>query len=387
MKVLINYEPLKLISVCSKIKQEYKDKYDYENPPSGHLEELLEEISKQGVSSLIEYANLLKDYDVNFLAYHLAKEENIILNTKILRIIQCRISTNVFDIYFHSWQKYYKKLANNLSSRNLIVLSNQGSFLNESIYTPELKSQLLMNNADDVLAISVSKVAVLNKTAVAEVLHNNYNISQTTVLGVNVLKKIYLYCSEMHLIAVSDNDLCNIFNSYLSEEKVRFLINFVNRVNPNHYKKYLKLAELARKIISINSNTFQNLNQNLKIKFQMWYSLIDIDYYFGEDERGVFWKARAIENNAIKVERKSMHDMIIMYFEKFVATEFKITGAIYIVPNDEYENTMRDIIRKSSSTHDLKTRLYHKYNYTNNRIEHRGDWRGNVKYRINQLIR
>jgi len=387
MKVLINYEPLKLISVCSKIKQEYKDKYDYENPPSGHLEELLEEISKQGVSSLIEYANLLKDYDVNFLAYHLAKEENIILNTKILRIIQCRISTNVFDIYFHSWQKYYKKLANNLSSRNLIVLSNQGSFLNESIYTPELKSQLLMNDTGDILARSVSHIADINKSAVADVLQNSFNIAQSSVLGVNILKKIYLYCSEIHLIAVRDIDLCNICNAYLPEDKIKFLINFVIKVSPQRYKQYLKLAELSRKIISINSETFRNLTQLQKIKFQMWYSLIDIDYYFGEDERGVFWKARAIENNAIKVERKSMHDMIIMYFEKFVATEFLITGAIYIVPNDEYENTMRDIIRKSSSTHDLKTRLYHKYNYTNNRIEHRGDWRGNVKYRINQLIR
>lgn len=386
MKVLINYEPIQLISVCAKIKQEYKDKYDYENPPSGHLEELLTEISKLGLSAIEDYANMLKDYDVNFLAYHLPKEENIILNTKILRIIQYRINENVFEIYFHSWQKYYKLLANNISVKNLFVLSESGSYLDENIYTSELKSQLLINEVDEVVARYTSQRADENDTNVVEVLHNIYNISQSSVLGVNVLKKIYLFCSEMHLIALRDIELCNICNSYSIDDKVRFLINFVTKVNSQNYKKYLKLAEISRKIVSINSDTFRNFQQNLKIRFQMWYSLIDIDYYFGEDERGVFWKARAIENNAIRVERKSVHDMIIMHFEKFVATEFIVTGAIYIVTNEEYNDTMSKIIRTSSSTQDLKTKLYHKYNYTNNRIEHRGDWKGNVRYRINQLI-
>ena len=84
MKVLINFEPLELISVCARIREEYKNKYDYENPPSGRLEKLINEISGLGMTELEDYALLIKEHDIEYLAYHLPTEENIILNKKIL---------------------------------------------------------------------------------------------------------------------------------------------------------------------------------------------------------------------------------------------------------------------------------------------------------------
>ena len=174
MKVLINYEPLKLISVCSQIKKEHKDKYDYKNPPSGHLEELIKEISSLGFSAFEEYAMMLKDYDVNYLAYHLAKEENIIINSKILKIIMFRMSEEVFKVYFISWQKHYNLLSNNLGTKNLFLLADKAtdrkSYLPENIYNYDFRSKMMLNSIDGLLSETVSAISDQMDVEVSEVL-------------------------------------------------------------------------------------------------------------------------------------------------------------------------------------------------------------------------
>lgn len=147
MKVHIHYEPLKLISACAKIRQEYQNKYNYESPPTGHLESLLEEIANLNLAGLADYAAMLKEYDIKYLAWHLPKEENLILNTKILRILSSRMSKDVFDVYFSSWQKFYKVLSNHLGTKNLFILANQGAFLPEDVYTSEVRNQMLLYTA------------------------------------------------------------------------------------------------------------------------------------------------------------------------------------------------------------------------------------------------
>lgn len=391
MKVCINFEPLSLISVCAQIRKEYKNKYDYENPPSGHLEELIDEISKISVSSLENYAMMLKEYDVNYLAYHLPKEENIIINTKILRIIIFRLSEEVFNIYFLSWQKHYNYLSNNLGTKNLFTLSDKAvegaSFLPKKIYDVELRSKMLLNPVDELLSVCVSETSDRMNSEISEILSVLFLISPSSVLGINILKKIYLYCSEKHFLKTSDLELCNIANSYILDEKIKFFINFVTKVNPSNYKKYLKLADLARTCFKNKIYKLDDLETPIKIKFQMWFSLLDIDSIFGEDERGRFWKARAIENNAIRVEKKYLFDMVVMYFSKFVVTEFlnKADGPIYIVSNDEYYSQLNSIIRRASSKAELKSRLFHQYKDTSNRIPHRGDWRKDARIMINSL--
>lgn len=393
MKVLINYEPLKLISVCAQIKNEYKNKYDYENPPSGHLDELVNEISEMGVSSLEDYAMMLKDYDVNYLAYHLPKEKNIIINTKILKILEFRLSEDVFNVYFISWQKYYNFLSNNLGTKNLFILSDKAtdrtSYLPDKVYNSELRNKLLMNPADELLSECVLEVSDRNNSDVSEILSVFFLISTSSVLGINILKRIYLFCSEKHLLKTPDPELCNISNSFILDDKRRFFINFVTKVNPSHYRDYLKLADLARTFFNNSAYKLEDLETPVRIKFQMWFSLLDIDKIFGEDERGRFWKARAIENNAIKVERKGLFDMVIMYFEKFVATEFliKADGPIYIVSNEEFYSNTKYIISRASSKADVKSRLYHQYMSTNSRIQHIGDWRNNARNMIYYLNR
>ena len=389
LKVLINFEPLKLISACSQIRKEYKDKYDYENPLSGHLEELIKEISNMGMSSLKDYALLLKDYDVNYLAYHLPKEENIIINSKILSIILYRISEEVFNVYFNSWQKYYNLLSNNLSTKNLFLLSEKASYLPENIYNKELRTKMLLNKVDELFSECVSEASEIMESDVSEILSLSYLINPSSVLGINILKKIYLFCSEKHLLRTQDLQLCNITNSYNIDDKIKFFINFVTKVNPSNFRNYLRLADVARTFFNNSTYNLDDLSTAIKIKFQMWFSLLDIDKVFGEDERGRFWKARAIENNAIRVERKYVFDMVIMYFEKYVATEFIINGdgPVYIVSNEEFKTKMSSIINRSDNKPDLKSNLFHLYRYTSNRIEHRGNWRENIRSMIRNLER
>ncbi len=388
MKVVIHFEPLKLISSCEQIKREYKNKYDYENPPSGHLEELIDEISKLNLKSIEDYAMMLKDYDINYLAYHLPKEENIIINSKILKIIMYKLSEDVFKVYFSSWQKYYNFLSNNLGTKNLFLLSDNAadktSYLPEKTYNLELRSRILIDPVDDVLSEYISKIAESTNSELSEVISVFFLISPSSVLGINILKKIYLFCSEKHLLKTSDLELCNIANAYSLEEKIIFFINFVTKVNPKHFKEYLKLADIAKTFFNKSVYKLENLETPVRIKFQMWFSLIDINDIFGDSERGIFWKARAIEYNAVKVN-KIYSDMVIMHFEKFVATEFIEGGAIYIVSKNEYNTTTKMLIHRSTSEQDLKTKLFHRYQDTENRYEHRGNWRGNVCSMIRYL--
>ena len=391
LKVLINFEPMKLISACAQIRKEYKDKYDYKNPPSGHLEALVSEISRIGISSLENYAMMLKDYDVNYLAYHLPKEENIIINSKIMKIIMFRLSEEVFNVYFTSWQKHYNYLSNNLGTKNLFTLSDKDvdrtSFLPERIYNSELRSKMLLNPIDEIFSGYVSQASDRMDSEVSEILSVIFLINPSSVLGINILKKIYLFCSEKHLLKTSDLELCNIANSYMLDEKIKFFINFVTKVNSSNYRNYLKLADVARTFFNNSVYKLDNFETPVKIEFHMWFSLLDIDKIFGEDDRGRFWKARAIENNAIRVEKKSLFDMVVMYFEKFVTTEFlnKSDGPIYIVSNEEFYAKLKSIINRASSKADLKSRLYNQYKYTNSRIQHKGDWRNNARIMINYL--
>ena len=389
MNVQIHYEPLKLISACAKIRQEYQNKYDYESPPTGHLEALLDEISNLNLAGLADYAAMLKEYDIKYLAWHLPKEENLILNTKILKILSSRISKEIFDIYFSSWQKYYKALSNHLGSKNLFLLADQGSFLPEDIYTANLRSKMLLAQEDELISQCVSDFADRTNETYTDILSVFYLINPSSVLGITILKKIFLVCSEKQLIRTTDLELCNIANSYITEEEMQFFVNFVSKVSPNHYRDYLRLADLAREFFKNGKYRIENLETTIRIKFQMWFSLLELDRIFGEDERGLFWKARAIENNAIRVEKKNKFDMVIMYFEKFVATEFLIQadGPIYIVDNAEFDAAMGGIIRRATSKSALKSELYSLYQYSSSRIPHRGNWRNAAQYRIAQLKR
>lgn len=387
MKVQIHYEPLKLISVCAKIKQEYQNRYDYECPPSGHLDMLLEEISKLNLSALADYAAMLKEFDIKYLAWHLPKEENLILNTKILKILTSRMSKDVFEVYFSSWQKYYGVLSNHLGTKNLFILADQGAFLPEDIYTSELRNQMLLNPADELLAKYTSEKTDQLNDNYTDVLSAIYRISPSSILGINVLKKIYLVCSGKHLLRVQDPELCSIANAYVTEDKIKFFVNFVAKVHPKHYRNYLKLADTAKLFFAKSRKRIDDFDTAVRIRFQMWFSLLELDRIFGEDERGLFWKARAIENNAIRVEKKSKFNMVIMYFEKFVATEFLIQadGPIYIVDNAEFDAAMGSIIRSATSKAALKSDLYSRYQYSSSRIAHRGDWKSAAQYRIQQL--
>lgn len=387
MKVQINYEPIKLIATCAKIKQEYQNKYDYEYPPSGHLEELLEEITNLNLSEIADYACMLKEYDIKYLAWHLPKEENLILNTKILKVLSSRISKEVFDVYFSSWQKNYRILSNHLGTKNLFLLSDQGKYLPEDIYNTNLRTQMFLSSEDELISQCVSDFADQTDGLYTDILSVFYLISPSSVLGVNILKKIYLVCSEKQLLKTPDFEMCNIANSYAIEEELRFFINFVSKVTPTHYKDYLRLADLARTFFTNRKYMIEDLETSVRIKLQMWFSLLELDRIFGEDERGLFWKARAIENQAIRVEKRPAFNMVIMYFEKFVATEFLVRadGPIYIVDNEEFNTTMGRIIRRATSKTELKGDLYRCYQNTSSRIEHRGNWRRNVRYRIAQL--
>lgn len=387
MKIHIYYEPLKLISACAKIKKEYQNKYDYEHPPSGHLETMLDEISNLSLSSLTDYALMLKEYDLNYLAWHLPKEENIILNTKILKIISSKLSKNTFDIYFSSWQKHYTLLSNNLGTKNLYILSDKNSFLPEEIYSPDLRNQMLLNPVDETLSRYVADKSDKTNENYADVLSVYFLINPSSVLGINILKKIYLVCSEKHLLKTHDLELCNVANAYVMDDKMKFFLNFVIKVNPTHYRNYLRLADLARTFFSNGKYRIDSFDTSLRIRFQMWFSLLDLDRIFGEDERGTFWKARAIENNAIRVEKKTRFNMVVMYFDRFVATEFlnKADGPIYIVLNEEYNTVIDNIIRRASSKSDLKANLYHRYQNSNNRIEHRSGWRNSVQSMIQRF--
>lgn len=385
MKVHIFFEPLKLISACAEIKREYKDKYDYEYPPSGHLETLLEEISGLNVSELENYANMLKNYDLNCLAWHLPKEENIILNTKILKILCCKISKDVFEVYFKSWQKHYCVLSNSLGTKNLFLLSDKGDFLPENVYTAELRSQIPLKPTDELFSEYVSETAEQTNETYTNVLSVFFLISPSSVLGINILKKIYLICSENCLLQTSDMELCNIANAYTTEDKIKFFVNFISKVSPVNYRNYLKLADLSRTFFDRGRYSIDDFETDIRIRFRMWFSLLDLDRIFGEDERGIFWKARAIENNAVRVEKKTRFDMIIMYFEKFVATEFLEIGAVYIVSNKEFNSFTNAVIQNASSKAELKSNLYRRYMNSANRIEHRRDWRSAVQARIQQL--
>ena len=389
MKVLINFEPLELISVCARIREEYKNKYDYENPPSGRLEKLINEISGLGMTELEDYALLIKDHDIEYLAYHLPTEKNIILNKKILKIILLRISNAVFESYFVSWQKNYNKLSNKMGERNLFELLNKNNvdYLDRKIYNKNLLTKMLMQNADELLAEYVAEEADKTQKEIDTLIYENYHIRPESVLGVNIRKKIYINCSESRLIKVSDDGLCNIVTAYILEDKLKFFINFVSKVSPLNLKKYMHLANLARNYFRKNTADFDKLPQPIKLKFKMWFSLLDIDNIFGEDERGVFWKARAIENNAVNIEKINSYNMVIMHFEKFVATEFilKSDGPIYIVSIEEYNDKLKKCIVYSNSKSELKRLLYENYRYTDYRIEHRGDWRSNAVRMINYL--
>lgn len=387
MEVHIYFEPLKLISACNTIKKEYQNKYDYERPPSGHLEALLEEISRTNMSDLEGYANVLKDYDVNYLAWYLPKEENLILNTKILRIISNRISRDVFTVYFLSWQKYYGVLSNNIGTKNLFTLADKGAYLSEEAFTSEIRNQMLIAPVDEVLSKSVSDRSDTTNDNYSDILSVFYQISPSSVLGINILKKIYLVCSEKHLLKTTDLELCNIANAYVIDDAIKFFVNFVVKVNPTNYRNYLRLADLARSFFNKGRYRIDNFDAPIRVRFQMWFSLLDLDRIFGEDERGIFWKARAIENNAIRVEKKTRFNMVVMYFDTFVATEFliKADGPIYIVPNEEYTAVMDRIIHRASSKSELKAELYHLYQYNSCRIEHRSNWRAAAQYKIQQL--
>lgn len=387
MKVQIHFEPLELISVCAKIKEEYKNKYDYKNPPSGLLDKLINEISGLGMTELEDYASLIKEHDVAFLAYHLPVEENIVLNKKILRIVSSRISEAVFEAYFVSWQKNYNRLSNRMGERNLFELSDKVEYLDKKIYSKELQMKLMTRKADELLAEYISSAADATQEDIDSMIYRVYHIKPESVLGVNIRKKIYISCSESRLISVSDEGLCNIVASYMMEDKLKFFINFISKVSPINLKRYMRLAELARIYFKKNSADFDMLPPDLKLRFMMWFSLLDIDNIFGEDERGVFWKAKAIENRAINVEKIFSYNMVIMHFERFVATEFisKSDGPIYIVSTDEYNDEIRRCIVYSSNKTELKSRLYEKYRYTDNRIEHRGNWRANAVRMINRL--
>lgn len=389
MNVQIHYEPLKLISACAKIRQEYQNRYDYECPPSGHLESLLEEISNLNLVGLADYAAMLKEYDIKYLAWHLPKEENLILNTKILRILSSRISKDIFDVYFSSWQKFYKVLSNHLGTKNLFLLSDLGSFLPEEMYTADLRSKMLLAQEDELISQCVSDLADRTNETYTDILSVFYLISPSSVLGITILKKIFLVCSEKQLLRTTDLELCNIANSYITEEEMQFFVNFVSKVSPNHYRDYLRLADLARVFFAKGKYRIENFETSVRIRFQMWFSLLDLDRIFGEDERGLFWKARAIENHAIRVEKKNKFNMVIMYFEQFVATEFLIQadGPIYIVDNAEFDAAMGGIIRRATSKTELKGDLYRRYQDTSSRIPHRGNWRNAAQYRIAQLKR
>lgn len=389
MKVHIHYEPLKLISACAKIRQEYQNKYNYESPPTGHLESLLEEISNLNLAGLADYAAMLKEYDIKYLAWHLPREDNLIMNTKILKIIRCRMTKEVFEIFFTSWQKHYKESSNHLATKDLFILSEQGSYLPKDVYTAELRNQMLIKPEDEVLSRYVAEKADITDDYFSEILSVFFLISPSSVLGINILKIIYLVCSEKQLLKTSDLELCNIANAYGLEAEMLFFVNFVTKVNPQHYRKYMRLADLARTFFKNRKYKIESFETAIRIKFQMWFSLLDLDKYFGEDERGLFWKARAIENNAVRVEKKNKFDMVIIYFEKFVATEFLIQadGPIYIVDNEEFEAAMDGIIRRATSKTELKGDLYRRYQDTNSRIPHRGNWRNAAQYRIAQLKR
>ena len=286
MKVHLHYEPLKLISACAKIRQEYQNKYNYESPPTGHLESLLEEIANLNLAGLADYAAMLKEYDIKYLAWHLPKEENLILNTKILRILSSRMSKDVFDVYFSSWQKFYKVLSNHLGTKNLFILANQGAFLPEDVYTSEVRNQMLLYPAEELLATYISNKADQLNDNYTDVLSAVFLISPSGVLGINVLKKIYLVCSEKHLLKASDLELCNIANAYTIEDEVKFFVNFVAKVHPNHYRNYLRLADLARTFFNKGKYRIDNFETTVRIRFQMWFRLLDLDKYFGEDSSG-----------------------------------------------------------------------------------------------------
>ncbi len=387
MKVIINFEPLKLISACAKIKEDYKNRYDYENPPEGHLEKLINEVSSMGMTELEDYSMLLKDHDIEFLAYHLPSENNIIINKKILKIVSSRLTDTVFEAYFSSWQKNYNKLSNKMGERNLMELSDKCGYLDKNVYNKELFMKLLMRNADEVLAEGASEIYDKSENDFDEIIYERFSVRPSSVLGVNIRKKIYISCSEKQLMSVGDSGLCDIASAYVLEDKLKFFINFISKVSPLNLKSYMRLAEIARNFFKKSSDSFRNLPSDIKVKFQMWFSLLDIDRIFGQDERGVFWKARAIENNAVNVEKINHYNMVIMHFETFVATEFilKSDGPIYIVSNEEYNNKMHQLIVFSNSKSELKRLLYENYRYTDYRIEHRGDWRSETRKMIKQL--
>lgn len=303
------------------------------------------------------------------------------LSQKIFKVLMLRASDELFETYYISWQKNYNLFKNKLKIQIMFEFSNVGNYLEKRACTQEIQMELIVNNPEDVYAKYAADVSEKTNMDFKTVLTDIYKIKTTSVLGMNVLKNLYLFCSAEHLLKNDDSMLCNIVNMYSREQKEKFFINFVKKVTPDNYKKYLKLAKMAKYVINTENNAFKLYSVDIQIKLRMWFSLLEIDTIFGEDERGIFWKAKAIQYGAENIIKKDNFSLVIMYLKNFVALEFinRNDGPVYIFSIKKFESNVKKIVYSSYfNKQEIKSVLYNNYKNTSNRIVHKHDWRTNI---------
>ncbi|WP_044974290.1 hypothetical protein [Ruminococcus sp. HUN007] len=394
MDVKVYYEPLKLIKQKNLIANEHKSKKDFENPPEGFIEKKIKEISGLKESALAGYSDLLKDYELQYLAYYLPKEKKMDISRKIKLVLLHRSSQDIMECYYNSWQNYFDNNPDNYNQRVLMDLSENGKYLRSYSISIEDVEEMIMSSPYLVLTTLISKNS---KDDYEFVMQDRYNIKPYSRLGKKIIKSRYLYCSGKDYIKAGQSFLCDIVNEYDVNDKTQFFINFVTKMNKVNLAEYLDLEKIAERFIGPDTEKYNNLPGKIKTLLNSWFNAKKINDLFGEGERGQFWRARALEYNAQKVVRYGNHNMIVMTFPKFVATEFldyeskkdskdKKYGPIYIMPTDVYENIFLKILQKYHETAaELKSDLFHEFENSQYRIVHRSGWRESVYSMIRWL--
>lgn len=384
MEINVFYEPLRLIKQKNIIESENKGRIDYENPPEGYIAKKIKEIMSISDSKLVGYSELLKEYELEYLAYYLPKEKNLAINKKIRSILMHRASQNILDCYYMSWQNYYDSLPENYNTETLAELSSKGKYTESYKLSYENLTLMCSKSPHIVFSSLISDYGSWSNSDFEVTMHNVYKIKSYTRLGKMIIKARYLYCSAKDLMKVNEGFLCDLTNEYDKDERTQFFVNFVTKMETKKLSSYLDLEAISERYIGPKTEQFKNLSAKTQSLFLTWYSVRKIFDIFGEDERGVFWRARALEYKAENAVLYKHFGLAVITFENFIATEFleASDGPMYIVPKKVYENEFSDILRRNHEKQDLKSALYHKYNGSDYRIVHSKNWRDTALYTI-----
>lgn len=385
------YYPNKLIQARNRIseKHEFIASVNTSELQSDVFKDLILKLVNMSMKDLDGYAYTLNRKDLMMISIYLSENYYKINLSNIIYVFILRMNREILLSFYYTWQNYY---INKETAKIFQEISVSNELENLFIQVCKLEPKAIIDEIrSERLPYYIAKKIINKNINTKSLFHDNlskYQIKEDTLLGKRILQYYYTVCFAEEYLTLGEAGLLKMFENSSTELVKLILLNMLDKLDVDGLKKFYKILLYVMKhtgeIESSRFNKFfEDADQKLKNKFQIWVNLYNMYKTFGYDDRSIFWSRYAEVCTTKHIESTQM---LILRFNSFVVVEFVNVGAIYWYEIEYFDSVVYYNCISYNNDTELKRWLNYQSKYLY-RKEHRGYWTDDAASYTNMKLR